>query len=143
MRARRWREKWTRTWRETQRGAARRWRRGGACREWLDRHGQRHEKPHRANAPIFGIDRDGRVDVWNQCAARLTGFGGEEVAGKRLVEEYITDDYKARVQEVFTKALAGEETANFEFPLVTKGGVVLQILLNATTRRTKQRTNQS
>ncbi|CAH0373111.1 unnamed protein product [Pelagomonas calceolata] len=88
-----------------------------------------------ANAPIFGIDRDGRVDVWNQCAARLTGFGGEEVAGKRLVEEYITDDYKARVQEVFTKALAGEETANFEFPLVTKGGVVLQILLNATTRR--------
>ena len=81
------------------------------------------------------IDRDGRVDVWNQCAARLTGFGGEEVAGKRLVEEYITDDYKARVQEVFTKALAGEETANFEFPLVTKGGVVLQILLNATTRR--------
>ena len=98
---------------------------------------------HRANAPIFGIDRDGRVDVWNQCAARLTGFGGEEVAGKRLVEEYITDDYKARVQEVFTKALAGEETANFEFPLVTKGGVVLQILLKATTRRTKQRTNQS
>ena len=59
------------------------------------------------------------------------------------MEEYITDDYKARVQEVFTKALAGEETANFEFPLVTKGGVVLQILLNATTRRTKQRTNQS
>ena len=111
----------------------------------LDRHGDRRERhietktqkthTHRANAPIFGIDRDGRVDVWNQCAARLTGFGGEEVAGKRLVEEYITDDYKARVQEVFTKALAGEETANFEFPLVTKGGVVLQILLNATTRR--------
>ena len=88
-----------------------------------------------ANAPIFGIDRDGRVDVWNQCAARLTGFAEDEVAGKRLVEEYITDEYKERVQDVFTKALAGEETANFEFPLVTKGGVVLQILLNATTRR--------
>ena len=32
-------------------------------------------------------------------------------------------------------ALRGEETANFEFPLVTKSGATLQILLNATTRR--------
>ena len=42
-------------------------------------------------------------------------------AGKHLVNEFITPQYKDSVQEVFTKALAGAETANFEFPLMTKG----------------------
>ena len=42
------------------------------------------------------------------------------------------------MQEVFTKALNGDETANFEFPLVTKAGKSVEILLNATTRRDEQ-----
>ncbi|MFT5369894.1 MAG: signal transduction histidine kinase, partial [Candidatus Latescibacterota bacterium] len=33
------------------------------------------------------------------------------------------------------KALSGDETENFEFPLYTKGGNRVQVLLNATTRR--------
>ena len=53
--------------------------------------------------------------------------------------EFITDDYKASVQGVFTRALNGEETANFEFPLVTKPGTRVQVLLNATTRRDEQK----
>ena len=42
------------------------------------------------------------------------------------------------MQNVFTKALVGVETSNFEFPLVTKDGARVQILLNATTRRDEQ-----
>jgi PAS domain-containing protein len=55
-----------------------------------------------------------------------------------LVNEFITDDYKERVQVVFRNALNGVETANFEFPLVTKAGARLEVLLNATTRRDAQ-----
>ena len=51
------------------------------------------------------------------------------------MNEFITDDFKERVQNVFIKALAGVQTANFEFPLVTKAGVRVEVLLNATTRR--------
>ena len=91
-----------------------------------------------ANAPIFGIDRNGLVNVWNRNASKLMGFAGEEVMGRNLVKDFITDDYKARVQDVFTKALEGRETANFEFPLVTKAGVSVRVLLNATTRRDDQ-----
>ena len=36
------------------------------------------------------------------------------------------------------KALRGKETANFEFPLITKNGVRIEVLLNATTRRDEQ-----
>ena len=91
-----------------------------------------------ANAPIFGIDRKGLVNVWNRNASKLMGFAGEEVMGRNLVKDFITDDYKERVQDVFTKALEGRETANFEFPLVTKAGVSVRVLLNATTRRDDQ-----
>ena len=39
------------------------------------------------------------------------------------------------MQEVFARALTGDETANFEFFLLTKAGSRVEILLNATTRR--------
>jgi len=91
-----------------------------------------------ANAPIFGVDNEGMVNVWNQCAMNLVGYSTEEVMGHRLVEEFITKDYQASVQTVLDKALDGVETANFEFPLMTKAGVRLEVLLNATTRRDEQ-----
>jgi PAS domain S-box-containing protein len=88
-----------------------------------------------ANAPIFGIDERGRVNEWNQQAEVLTGYGKLEVMGRDLVSEFITDEYKEPVGEVLEKALRGEETANYEFPLYTKAGHRLDVLLNSTTRR--------
>jgi PAS domain S-box-containing protein len=88
-----------------------------------------------ANAPIFGIDAQGKVNEWNQQAQKITGFNKKEVMGRDLVADFITDDYKASVSEVLEKALKGEETANFEFPLFTKDGDRVDVLLNSTTRR--------
>lgn len=87
-----------------------------------------------ANAPIFGVDQDGRVNIWNKKAAEITQYAPDEVMGKDLVEEFITDDYKEAVSQVLSKALNGSETANFEFPLMTKAGRRVEILLNATPR---------
>ena len=39
------------------------------------------------------------------------------------------------MQEVFDLAFAGQEKSNFEFPLITKSGARVEVLLNATTRR--------
>jgi len=88
-----------------------------------------------ANAPIFGIDADGRVNEWNQQAANITGFSKSEVMGRDLVHDFITDDYKASVRDVLQNALQGTETANYEFPLFTKEKRQVDVLLNATTRR--------
>jgi PAS domain S-box-containing protein len=66
------------------------------------------------------------------------GYTPEEVMGKNLVKEFITNEFKTAVQAVLDHTLHGEETANFQFPLMTKGGVCLDVLLNATTRRDKQ-----
>jgi PAS domain S-box-containing protein len=57
------------------------------------------------------------------------------ISGHSLVQEFITQDYQASVQAVLDRALDGVETANFEFPLITKAGARIEVLLNATTRR--------
>ena len=88
-----------------------------------------------ANAPIFGIDPEGRVNEWNQTAVRISGFDKAEVMGRELVVDFITEEYKESVDAVFAKALLGEDTANFEFPLYTKDMQRVDVLLNATTRR--------
>ena len=54
------------------------------------------------------------------------------------MQEFITNEYKDAVSTVLNLALQGNETANFEFPLITKHGVRIEVLLNATTRRDEQ-----
>jgi PAS domain S-box-containing protein len=88
-----------------------------------------------ANAPIFGIDADGKVNEWNQTSEKITGFKKVEVLGKDLVETYITEDYRKAVKQVLDNALKGEETANYEFPLFTKDNRRVMVLLNSSTRR--------
>ena len=88
-----------------------------------------------ANAPIFGIDAKGKVNEWNQTSEKITGFKKEEVLGKDLVETYITEDYREAVKQVLDNALKGKETANYKFPLFTKDGRRVVVLLNSSTRR--------
>ena len=88
-----------------------------------------------ANAPIFGIDSKGLVNEWNESAERITGFKKEEVLGRGLVNTYITEDFRLPVKKVLDDALEGKETANYEFPLFTKEGSKVMVLLNSSTRR--------
>ncbi len=37
-----------------------------------------------ANAPIFGIDRDGNVNEWNLKTAEITGYSREDAFNKPL-----------------------------------------------------------
>ncbi len=60
------------------------------------------------------------------------GYTLEEVMGQNSVEEFITKDYKYAVSTMLEKALKGEETANYELSLITKHGVWIEVLLNAT-----------
>ncbi|OQS02902.1 hybrid signal transduction histidine kinase [Thraustotheca clavata] len=88
----------------------------------------------KANAPIFGVDQHGSVNIWNKKAAEITQYTQDEAMAENLVDKFISEDYRFLVSEVFSKALKGIETANFEFPLVTKADRRVQILLNATPR---------
>ena len=66
---------------------------------------------------------------------QITGYPKEEVVWRNLVQDFITPDYQESVQEVLQNALLGKETDNFEFPLYTKDGTRVYVLLNASSRR--------
>ena len=88
-----------------------------------------------ANAPIFGVDAELRVTKWNQTAAAITGYTKTEVLGHCLITEFITEDFQMSVRAVLIDALAGKQTANFEFPLFAKSGARVDVLLNTSTQR--------
>ena len=73
----------------------------------------------------------------NECntkAVEITSFTRQEVLGRDLVQEFITEEYRESVRAVLDDALRGKETANFEFALYTKDKRRVDVLLNATTR---------
>jgi PAS domain S-box-containing protein len=88
-----------------------------------------------ANAPIFGVNAEGRINVWNRRAEKITGYTKQEVMHCKLVDEFIIQEHKASVKEVLEKALRGEETADNELPIETKSGDRVDVLFNSTTRR--------
>ena len=53
---------------------------------------------------------------------------------RHLVKNFITPEYQSTVQAVLQDALDGKSTDNFEFPLYTKEGKRVEVLLNASTR---------
>ena len=61
-------------------------------------------------------------------ASSLLGYSKDEAMGQGLVQRFITEDYKASVDEVLASALMGRETANFEFPMFTKLGERLRMV---------------
>lgn len=88
-----------------------------------------------ANAPIFGIDWNGRINEWNQVCSSLTGYKKEEVFGKSLISEFILDGYKVSVTDLLKSALRGKAVTNYELPIYTRTGQVVTILFNATPRK--------
>eukprot|EP00339_Tiarina_fusa_P000456 CAMPEP_0116998306 /NCGR_PEP_ID=MMETSP0472-20121206/1425_1 /TAXON_ID=693140 ORGANISM="Tiarina fusus, Strain LIS" /NCGR_SAMPLE_ID=MMETSP0472 /ASSEMBLY_ACC=CAM_ASM_000603 /LENGTH=1067 /DNA_ID=CAMNT_0004697421 /DNA_START=41 /DNA_END=3244 /DNA_ORIENTATION=- len=88
-----------------------------------------------ANAPIFGIDRDGDVNEWNDKTAEITGFTKEEAFDCSLLETFIVPSMRDSVQEVLDNALEGRGTSNYELEFRTKSNEIRHLLVNATTRR--------
>eukprot|EP00931_Biecheleriopsis_adriatica_P113086 TRINITY_DN8800_c0_g1_i1.p1 TRINITY_DN8800_c0_g1~~TRINITY_DN8800_c0_g1_i1.p1 ORF type:complete len:1688 (+),score=411.50 TRINITY_DN8800_c0_g1_i1:35-5065(+) len=88
-----------------------------------------------ANAPIFGVDLQGHVTEWNRKAADILGYTKDETMGKHLVNHFIQPENRDSVGKVLQRALTGEDTANYELPLLSKTSKRLTVLLNATTRR--------
>ncbi len=87
------------------------------------------------NVPLFGIDTQGHINEWNQTAVKIFNYSKDDIMGHNWVAEFISDEYKKPVKEILDNALKGKEIANYEFPLYSKEGKRIDILLNATTRR--------
>ena len=66
--------------------------------------------------PLFALDADGRVAVWNSAIEELTGVPADEALGMEHVSEAFYPDGR-RAQTLADKVLAHPETADREFGL--------------------------
>jgi PAS domain S-box-containing protein len=82
-----------------------------------------------ANAPIFAVDVGGKVVQWNQKCASLSSMSQDLVVGKFLYD-FVPESDRARVRDIFARAVEGEETRTFEVSLFSS-----DLLLNASARR--------
>ena len=89
-----------------------------------------------ANAPIFGVDLNMRIDEWNHRSEELTGYSKEEVLGTLLVDTYVADEYKEIVEATLASAVVGDDPpSTYEFTVKSRSGKEVVMLLNATARR--------
>ncbi|KAI3948107.1 hypothetical protein MKX01_014706 [Papaver californicum] len=74
-----------------------------------------------ANAPIFAVDSEGRINGWNAKIAELIGLPVEEAIGKFRLQDLIYKEYVDDVNKLLSRALKGEEDENVEIKLKTFG----------------------
>ena len=92
-----------------------------------------------ANAPILGVDRDGRISEWNQNMSDLSGYTKSAVLGMPLATcDFIDVENRTSVGDVLARALEGVDCRNLEFSINSKDGRRVELLLNAATRRDAQ-----
>ncbi len=75
-----------------------------------------------ANAMVVGMDKDGRVTVFNQTAERITGYQRSEVSNENWFDVIAPRDRYPDAWSEFERLLAGGVPRNFESPILTKGG---------------------
>jgi PAS domain S-box-containing protein len=82
-----------------------------------------------AGVIMIGLDREGRVQLFNREAERVTGFARDEVQGQLLLQALALDDASGDLPQRLHGLLAGEErSASFEACLRTRAGKLRDVL---------------
>ncbi len=88
-----------------------------------------------ANAPIFGVDNQGKINEWNQKIEEITGYHKSSIFGMSLVETFIISESRAQVRQLLNQALVGIDVGEMELPILTKKGCFLLLLVNASSKK--------
>ena len=59
----------------------------------------------------------------------ITGCSAEEAIGRGLISTFIPMSFKGKVWDMVDAAMKGKEVANFECPLKSRTGQLVQVLL--------------
>ena len=73
--------------------------------------------------PIFALDEEGVVQLWNEAAEDLFGYRSDEVVGNSILSLDLHDDgQESQVVEQFQQAMAGQQLRDFEIERQTRSG---------------------
>jgi PAS domain S-box-containing protein len=76
-----------------------------------------------ANAMVVGLDEEGRVEVFNHEAERVTGYRADEMLGKNFFEVVVPRDRYPDAWAAFARAIASGEIPDvYDGAILTKDG---------------------
>jgi len=90
-----------------------------------------------ANNPIFGVDIDGLVTIWNDVMTDLTGITSEEAMGRRVIE-FMTVDSRATAQDHLQMVLSDMECGSLYVKFSGPTDDPAELMISCTTRRNSE-----
>ncbi len=88
-----------------------------------------------ANAPIFGINKEGDITEWNSFSRDITGYSKSEALTKNLYEDLIIYEDRKKIHDLVTGIIENNVSASHELPIITKSGEIVTLLFNGSARR--------
>jgi diguanylate cyclase (GGDEF)-like protein/PAS domain S-box-containing protein len=79
---------------------------------------------------VFGLDLDGRITFANRCAAKLTGFTIEELAGQPYTR-VLSDAARARADRRYKRTLERGAPESFEVELASAQGLLVPVEISS------------
>ncbi|MEX2233556.1 MAG: PAS domain S-box protein, partial [Cyclobacteriaceae bacterium] len=87
-----------------------------------------------AHAIIFSVDSRGYIVDWNNHCAEITGFVKNEILSKKLPDILIKEYNTPLFNDLMATVLKNQSVGNYEFPIQTKAGTEMIVMLSATPR---------
>jgi PAS domain S-box-containing protein len=76
-----------------------------------------------ASVIVLGLDMQGKINIFNQTAERMTGYSFSELEGKSWFETLVPKDKYPDVWEEFSRLVANDKVpSTFENPILTRNG---------------------
>ncbi|MCH8987400.1 MAG: CHASE domain-containing protein [Chloroflexi bacterium] len=87
-----------------------------------------------ANNPIFGVDIDGRINIWNDVMQDITGASGEEAIG-RFAVDFMLADFRPIAQSHLQSVLSGTASGSLSLKFSGLTEDSAELMINCTVRR--------
>ena len=80
-----------------------------------------------SKALIIGMDKAGKVQLFNKHSEQLTGWSADQIQGEDFISALIPNDEQEKLNNSYQKILSGESVGKLETSLTTKTGDHLMI----------------
>ena len=87
-----------------------------------------------ANNPIFGVDIDGRINIWNDVMQDITGASSEEAIG-RLAVDFMLADFRPIAQSHLQSVLSGTASGSLSLKFSGPTEDSAELMINCAVRR--------
>ena len=93
-----------------------------------------------ANAPIWGVDMDGLITIWNRKMEEISGYSKEDSIENNFIDYLADNNAKSFFYRILDNVHSERTDVDCEIRLKTASGPELVILFNTTLRRNRQGT---